>query len=85
MHKVWIASALRASQRRDAASLRAEGEATQSPRATDRFHGIAALAQLRVFSGDVAISTTEIGTERAMRAAILLGRAGAIRVTSERA
>jgi hypothetical protein len=37
----------------------------------------------RVSSGGVAISTTEIGTERAMKAAILLGRAGAIRVTSE--
>jgi autotransporter passenger strand-loop-strand repeat protein len=44
---------------------------------------LSASAQLRVSSGGVAISTTEIGTERAMRAAILPGRAGAIRVTSE--
>jgi hypothetical protein len=41
------------------------------------------LSQLRLSSGGVAISTTEIGTERAMSAAILPGRAGAIRVTSE--
>jgi autotransporter passenger strand-loop-strand repeat protein len=44
---------------------------------------LSASARLRVSSGGVAISTTEIGTERAMRAAILPGRAGAIRVTSE--
>lgn len=44
---------------------------------------LSASAQLRVSSGGVAISTTEIGTERAMRAAILPGGAGAIRVTSE--
>jgi autotransporter passenger strand-loop-strand repeat protein len=44
---------------------------------------LSASAQLRVSSGGGAISTTEIGTERAMRAAILPGRAGAIRVTSE--
>ena len=44
---------------------------------------LSASVQLRVSSGGVAISTTEIGTERAMRAAILPGRAGAIRVTSE--
>jgi len=43
---------------------------------------LSASAQLRVSSGGVAMSTTEIGTERAMRAAILPGRAGAIRVTS---
>jgi hypothetical protein len=44
---------------------------------------LSASAQLHVSSGDVATSTTEIRTERAMRAAILPGRAGAIRVTSE--
>ena len=42
-----------------------------------------ASARLRVFSGGVAIRTTEIGTERAMRAAILPGRAEAARVTWE--
>ena len=46
-------------------------------------HHLVDVGQLRASSGGVAISTTEIGTERAMRAAILLGRAGAIRVTSE--
>jgi len=48
-----------------------------------QFTTFSAAAQLRVSSDGVAISTTEIGTERAMRAAILPGRAGAIRVTSE--
>jgi hypothetical protein len=48
-----------------------------------RMSGFTPSAQLRVSSGGVAISTTEIGTERAMRAAILPGRAGAIRVTSQ--
>jgi hypothetical protein len=41
-----------------------------------------ASAQLRVSTGGVAISTAEIGTERAMRDAIPPGGAGAIRVTS---
>jgi hypothetical protein len=40
-------------------------------------------AQLRVSSGGVAITTADIGTEGAMRAAIRPGRAGAIRVISE--
>jgi hypothetical protein len=44
---------------------------------------LSASAQLRVSSGRITMSAREIGTEWAMRAAMLPRRAGAIRVTSE--